>query len=119
MPRLWASAATGDADGCTGVDARAADRRALPLACGIRGRRQIAGRRGAGAWAVPLTLIADPSARDTALAMSQENVEIVRGLFEAFNRGDIGAGVKLIDEGVVFDARGMELENEDFARVYF
>jgi ketosteroid isomerase-like protein len=56
---------------------------------------------------------------DTARAMSQENVEIVRSLFEAFNRGDIGAGAKLIDEGVVFDVRGMELENEDFARVYF
>ena len=51
--------------------------------------------------------------------MSQEDVEIVRSLFEAFNRGDIGAGAKLMDEGVVFDARGMELENEDFARVYF
>ena len=51
--------------------------------------------------------------------MSQENVEIVRSLFEAFNQGDIGAGTKLIDEGVVFDLRGMELENEDFARVYF
>jgi ketosteroid isomerase-like protein len=51
--------------------------------------------------------------------MPQENVEIVRSLFEAFNRGDIGAGAKLIDEGVVFDVRGMELENEDFARVYF
>ena len=51
--------------------------------------------------------------------MSQENVEIVRGLFEASNRGDIRAGAKLLDEGVVFDARGMEWENEDFARVYF
>ena len=29
--------------------------------------------------------------------MSQENVEIVRSLFEAFNQGDIGAGTKLID----------------------
>jgi len=51
--------------------------------------------------------------------MSHENVETVRSLFEAFNRGDIGAGTKLMDEGVVFDLRGMELENEDFARVYF
>jgi ketosteroid isomerase-like protein len=51
--------------------------------------------------------------------MLQENVEIVRSLFEAFNRGDVGAGARLIDEGVVFDVRGMELENEDFARVYF
>jgi ketosteroid isomerase-like protein len=51
--------------------------------------------------------------------MSQENVEIVRSLFEASNRSDVRAGAKLMDEGVVFDARGMELENEDFARVYF
>jgi ketosteroid isomerase-like protein len=51
--------------------------------------------------------------------MSQENVEIVRSLFSAFNRGDIAAGAKLIDDGVVFDVRGMELEDEDFARVYF
>jgi ketosteroid isomerase-like protein len=39
--------------------------------------------------------------------MSQENVEIVRSLFEAFNRGDIEAGAKLIDQCVVFDVRGM------------
>jgi ketosteroid isomerase-like protein len=51
--------------------------------------------------------------------MSQEHVEIVRNLFSAFNRGDIRAGAALIDEGVVFDVRGMELEDEDFARVYF
>ena len=51
--------------------------------------------------------------------MSQENVEIVRSLFEASNRSDVRAGAKLMDEGVVFDVRGMELENEDFARVYF
>ena len=51
--------------------------------------------------------------------MSQENVEIVRSLFEASNRGDIRAGANLMDEGVVFDGRGMDLENEDFDRVYF
>ena len=51
--------------------------------------------------------------------MSQGNVEVVRSLFEASNRGDVRPGAKLMDEGVVFDARGMELENEDFARVYF
>jgi ketosteroid isomerase-like protein len=45
--------------------------------------------------------------RDTPWAMSQENVEIVRSLFEAFNRGDIEAGAKLIDQCVVFDVRGM------------
>ena len=51
--------------------------------------------------------------------MSEANVEIVRSLFEAFNRGDIEAGTKVIDRCVVFDVRGMELESEDFARVYF
>ena len=50
--------------------------------------------------------------------MSQENAQVVASLFEAFNRGDIHAGRQLLDEGVVFDLRGMELENEDFARVY-
>jgi ketosteroid isomerase-like protein len=61
----------------------------------------------------------DEALRDTAQAMSQENVEIVRSLFEASNRGDIRVGADLIDEGVVFDTRGMDLEDEDFARVYF
>ena len=51
--------------------------------------------------------------------MSDANVEVVRSLFEAFNRGDIEAGAKVIDQCVVFDVRGMELDNEDFARVYF
>ena len=47
-------------------------------------------------------------------------MEIVRSLFEASNRGDIRIGADLIDEGVVFDTRGMDLEDEkDFARVYF
>ena len=50
--------------------------------------------------------------------MSQENAQVVASLFEAFNRGDIHAGKQLLDEGVVFDLRGMELENEDFGRVY-
>ena len=51
--------------------------------------------------------------------MSQENVAIVQSLFEASNRGDFGLGSKFLDDGVVFDARGMEWENEDFDRVYF
>ena len=45
----------------------------------------------------------DEALRDTARAMSQENVEIVRSLFEASNRGDIAHGADLIDEGVVID----------------
>ena len=52
--------------------------------------------------------------------MSQENVELVREMFEAFeHRGDLRASARLLDENVVFDARGMEWENEDFNRVYF
>ena len=31
--------------------------------------------------------------------MSQENVEIVRRLNEAFNRGDLKAGLELLDPG--------------------
>ena len=32
--------------------------------------------------------------RDTALAMSQENVEIVRAAYDAYNRGDVDAALK-------------------------
>jgi ketosteroid isomerase-like protein len=52
--------------------------------------------------------------------MSQENVEIVREMFEAFtHRGDLYASARFLDENIVFDTRGMEWENEDFNRVYF
>jgi ketosteroid isomerase-like protein len=52
--------------------------------------------------------------------MSQENVEIVREMFDAFTRsGDLRTGAWVLDESIVFDTRGMEWENEDFARVYF
>ncbi len=52
--------------------------------------------------------------------MSQENVEIVRRLFEEFiDRGHFRTSADLLDEGVVFDPRGLEWENEDFVRVYF
>jgi ketosteroid isomerase-like protein len=51
--------------------------------------------------------------------MSRENVEIVRELFDAFtNRGDLRTSAKFLDESIVFDTRGMEWEDEDFARVY-
>jgi hypothetical protein len=44
--------------------------------------------------------------------MSQENMEIVRRLFDAFtNRGDLRTSAKFLDEGIVFDTRGMEWEN--------
>lgn len=36
--------------------------------------------------------------------MSQENVEIVREMYEAFNRGDAGAALAHFDPGVVVDA---------------
>src|SRR5829696_5039032 len=38
-----------------------------------------------------------PPARDTARAMSQENVEIVRRLYEAFNRRDLTAESEVLD----------------------
>ena len=47
------------------------------------------------------TSMRGPAARDTARAMSQENVEIVRRGFEAFMRGDISALVELGDPEIV------------------
>jgi ketosteroid isomerase-like protein len=38
--------------------------------------------------------------RDNARAMSQENVEIVRGFYEAFNRGDRDAWARLLASDV-------------------
>jgi ketosteroid isomerase-like protein len=44
----------------------------------------------------------DPSpSRDTARAMSQENVEVVRALFEAWNAGDMDAVRELQDPDVI------------------
>jgi ketosteroid isomerase-like protein len=52
--------------------------------------------------------------------MSQQNVEIVRRMFDAFtDRGDLRASAELLDDNIVFDTRGMEWEDEDFVRVYF
>jgi len=52
--------------------------------------------------------------------MSQENVEVVRRMFDAFtNRGDLQTSAELLDDNIVFDTRGMEWEDEDFVRVYF
>ena len=39
--------------------------------------------------------------RDTARAMSEENVEIVRNAFAAFERGDIEGVLRLCDEDIV------------------
>jgi hypothetical protein len=41
-------------------------------------------------------------ARDTARAMSQENVELVRAGFAAYNRGDLDALMETYDPGVEF-----------------
>jgi uncharacterized protein len=38
--------------------------------------------------------------RDTERAMSQENVEIVRRMLDAFNRGDFEASLMFLDEAV-------------------
>ena len=40
-------------------------------------------------------------ARDTARAMSQENVEIVRNAFDAFTRGDMEGVLRLCDEDIL------------------
>src|SRR5215208_202884 len=45
--------------------------------------------------------IASLHARDTAWAMSEENVEIVRKAVENFNRGDFDAFIELSDDDVV------------------
>jgi ketosteroid isomerase-like protein len=39
--------------------------------------------------------------RDTERAMSRENVEIVRKVYESWNRGDLGAAAELFDDHVV------------------
>ena len=41
-------------------------------------------------------------ARDTARAMSQENVEVVRAGYDAFNQGDYEAWIGVYDENVEF-----------------
>jgi ketosteroid isomerase-like protein len=52
--------------------------------------------------------------------MSQENVEVVQEMFDAFtSRGELRTSTGLLDDSIVFDTRGMEWENEDFVRVYF
>ena len=43
--------------------------------------------------------------RDTARAMSEENVEIVRGMYAAFRSGDADGALAYFDPGVVIDAR--------------
>src|SRR5205085_2548348 len=42
--------------------------------------------------------------RDTWRAMSQENVEIVRRMYDAFDSGDADAALAYFDSGVVMDA---------------
>ena len=44
------------------------------------------------------------SARDTARAMSQENVEQVRAIYDAYERGDYEAALRIMDEDIEFVA---------------
>src|SRR5262245_17439184 len=67
----------------------------VPITAGRpRSRRAFGARRSRR---LPLSLArASPSA-DTARAMSQENVEIVRRTYPAFNRGDIPEFLESVD----------------------
>jgi ketosteroid isomerase-like protein len=47
-----------------------------------------------------------PTPRDTARAMSQENVEIVRRGYEAFNRGDWDAALEVADPEIEWRLHG-------------
>jgi ketosteroid isomerase-like protein len=40
--------------------------------------------------------------RDTAWAMSEENVEVVRAIYERFSEGDFRASFDLLDRHIVF-----------------
>jgi ketosteroid isomerase-like protein len=44
------------------------------------------------------------SSRDTAWAMSEENVEVVRKLFDAFNRGDLDALLGFLSPEVAWES---------------
>jgi ketosteroid isomerase-like protein len=48
-----------------------------------------------------VALAARMTERDTARAMSEENVEIVRNAFAAYERGDMEAVLRLADEDIV------------------
>jgi predicted lipid-binding transport protein (Tim44 family) len=52
-----------------------------------------------------LVLVWPPYRRDTARAMSQENVEVVRTAFEAWNAGDMDALRELYDPDAINKAR--------------
>ncbi len=43
-----------------------------------------------------------PLSRDTARAMSEENLQVVRAGFDAFSRGDMPAFLELADPSIVF-----------------
>jgi ketosteroid isomerase-like protein len=60
-----------------------------------QGERPCKGGRPPDQWRVP-----DSSARDTGRAMSQENVELVRRVNNAFNRGDFEAWLANADPDV-------------------
>jgi ketosteroid isomerase-like protein len=63
--------------------------------------------------------------RDTAWAMSEENVEVVRRAFEALNRGDLDAALRFVHEdaslhliGGFEDLMGEEFDREGFLRFW-
>ena len=51
---------------------------------------------GRAPWSGPSRKSNSPTAGDTGLAMSQENVEIVRALNEAFNQRRRSGGVPIV-----------------------
>jgi ketosteroid isomerase-like protein len=60
---------------------------------------------------LPVTgLLTAPRGRDTARAMSHENVELVHRVADAFNRRDLDAYLALIDDDVEYVPRGVAME---------
>jgi ketosteroid isomerase-like protein len=55
-----------------------------------------------------------PLSRDTERAMSQENAEIVRGAFEAWNSGDLEAFLSRWSEGAEFYPLRAQLEGHPY-----
>jgi ketosteroid isomerase-like protein len=55
-------------------------------------------------WALLLCMESSGPPRDTAWAMSQENVEVVRKLIDAVNRGDLDAWLGFLSPEVVWES---------------
>ena len=54
---------------------------------------------------VPLRMESAPNRRDTRRAMSEDNVDLARRAYEAFNRGDVETVLTLVDENVEIASR--------------